>query len=334
MVEITLTPALSRSTGRGSTLFAQQRSRRNLESVTLLSDTPMNRTPLLIVATVFLTCLLFGCGGPPPPKARTVKATSRPADVTAILRPGPHAPVVHLDVYQMFVPRGAVSRSDEFWKRVDEQQIDPATYDLLLKNGVRVGMARTSEWADYFRDIFDRNNAKSIPGSILANGAGTLELPMKRNVRSQDIFYLNDQNELYGRTYEKCENLLGVSFWPERRQIGALHLTLAPVVRATRSHPEFTVRNEERVLVEVRPEYLYDLNLTTTIPPDSFLVLAPSPEGRWPTSLGSTFLTTEDETEQKEQVLVFVPRTVRGPMPASPPSAAPNASAAEGANPR
>ena len=33
----------------------------------------------------------------------------------------------------MFVPRGAVSRSDEFWKHVEEGQIDPATYDLLLK---------------------------------------------------------------------------------------------------------------------------------------------------------------------------------------------------------
>jgi hypothetical protein len=294
----------------------------------------MKRTPRMIAAGVLFASLLPGCGGPPPPRAPAARATSRPAEVTAILRPGPHSPVVHLDVYQMFVPRGAVSRSDEFWKRVDEQQIDPATYDLLLKNGVRVGIAPNSEWAEYFRDIFDRNNAKAIPGSILANGAGSLELPMKKNVRSQDILYLDDQNELYGRTYEKCENLLGVSFWPEKRQLGALHITLAPVVRATRSHPEFTVRNEERVLVEVRPEFLYDLNLTTTIPPGSFLVLAPSLQGRWPTSLGSTFLTTDDEVEQKEQVLVFVARTGRGPTPASPPPAAPNASAADGANPR
>jgi hypothetical protein len=292
----------------------------------------MQRTPTITVTTLFLASLC-GCGGPPPAKAQG-KLTTRPADITAILRPGPHSAVVHLDVYQMSVPRGAVSRSDEFWKHVEEGQIDPATYDLLLKNGVRVGIARDSDWADYFRDIFDRNNAKSIPGSILATGAGSLELPMKKNVRSQDIIYLDDRNELYGRTYEKCENLLGVSFWPEKRQLGALHITLAPVVRATRSHPEFTVRNEERVLVEVRPEFLYDLNLTTTIPPDSFLVVAPSLEGRWPTSLGSTFLTTDDETEQKEQVLVFVPRTVRGPMPTSPPQAAPNASAADGANPR
>jgi len=76
----------------------------------------MKRNPLMIAAGVLFAHLLPGCGGPPPPKAHAGKVSTRPAEVTAILRPDAHSPVVHLDVYQMFVPRGAVSRSDEFWK--------------------------------------------------------------------------------------------------------------------------------------------------------------------------------------------------------------------------
>src|SRR4051812_45992675 len=46
-----------------------------------------------------------------------------------------------LDVYVLSLPLGTVSRNEEFWKRVNEQALDVATYDLLFKNGVRVGEA-------------------------------------------------------------------------------------------------------------------------------------------------------------------------------------------------
>src|SRR5688572_1653631 len=35
---------------------------------------------------------------------------------------------VQLEMYQLTVPHGAISRSEEFWKRVDEQRVDVATY--------------------------------------------------------------------------------------------------------------------------------------------------------------------------------------------------------------
>ena len=79
------------------------------------------------------------------------------------------------------VPMGAVSRNAGFWKRVDEERVDPAAYDVLLKNGVRVGIAPTAEW-DYFKDILDRYNARAVWGSVMAGGAGSLELSMKKNV--------------------------------------------------------------------------------------------------------------------------------------------------------
>src|SRR3954471_16116628 len=131
--------------------------------------------PTLILALAALA----GCqGGPPAPATQPTPApTTRPVVMDNVPRPEPRGPVVHLDVYQMAVPRGAVSRSAEFWKRVDEQQIDPPTYDLLLKNGVRVGIAPDRDW-DYFRDVLERHNARATWGSVMAGGSGTLDLPM------------------------------------------------------------------------------------------------------------------------------------------------------------
>lgn len=214
---------------------------------------------------------------------------------------------VYLDVYQMTVPAGTVSRNDEFWKRVDEQRVDPATYDLLLKNGVRVGVAPVAEWG-YFKDVLESENAQTLKGTASAASQGSVLLTMKRNVRSQDVFYLSDQNKLHGRTYDKCDNLLSVSFWADPRRPGELRVSIAPTVRGTRTVLQFKYNGDEREIQEVVPETLYDLNLRVVLPPDGFLVLAPSEIGNRPTSLGHTFLRKEGDAEQKETVLVMVPR--------------------------
>ena len=114
--EAPLTPALSPEyRGEGVRRFPHQR----LCPEPAVGDTHMKRILVLFALGVILASLLAGCGGPPPQKAHAGKATTRPAEVTAILRHTAHSPVVHLDVYQMFVPRGAVIRNDDFWKRVD-----------------------------------------------------------------------------------------------------------------------------------------------------------------------------------------------------------------------
>src|SRR6476660_3215963 len=38
---------------------------------------------------------------------------------------------VHVDLYQLSVPYGTVSRNEKFWKRIDENCVDPTTYDTL-----------------------------------------------------------------------------------------------------------------------------------------------------------------------------------------------------------
>jgi hypothetical protein len=86
-----------------------------------------------------------------------------------------------------------------------------------------------------------------------------------------------------------------------------------------------TRKNDERMIEYVQPEHLYDLNLQTDIPVGHFLIVAPSPEVKWRTSLGATFLVQDGAAERQEILLLMVPRAIEleetvtrppGPKPA------------------
>ena len=218
------------------------------------------------------------------------------------------APTVQaLDVYQLTVPFGAVSRSQEFWKRVNETSVDVATYDLLQKNGFRVGVAPAADWS-YFRAIIEQFPVVTKRMTITGGPAGTLELEMKKGVEFQNLAYLTDDNTLVARTYEHCEDAIAVAFQPAPRRPGQVRMTMCPLVRARRKKFEVSVLNEEREYDLVRPERLYDLNLCADIPVESFLVVAPCTTAKWASNLGTTFLVDEAPTEKVERVLIMVPR--------------------------
>src|SRR5690348_9537112 len=65
---------------------------------------------------------------------KMVPVTTQPADAPRDAQSA--VPLkVYMDVYQLSVPLGSVSRNEDFWKRLDENVIDVGTRDLLLKNG-------------------------------------------------------------------------------------------------------------------------------------------------------------------------------------------------------
>ncbi len=259
-----------------------------------------------------LLLVLAGCAAkpaPPPARVETGDAASSRSRRWRQGGSGESPGAIQIDVYQLMVPTGAISLNDEFWKRIDEEKIDVATYDLLLRNGVRAGLGCDAEW-DYFKHVIDEHPAVTQKSAFGIARMGTMELSLKKNVEYQNIFYLTDQNLLNGRTYEQCENLIAVSFQPAPRKPEQVRLSVCPVVRSLRTRLQFSLHNEEREISDVRPEQLYDLNLRIDCPLDSFLVVAPSTLARRATSLGGSFLINDGMTEQFEQVLLFVPHKI------------------------
>lgn len=216
--------------------------------------------------------------------------------------------MIHLEVYELIVPYGTVSGNEDFWKRIDEQTVDVATFDRLWRNGVRVGEAPAGEWP-YFKQIIDQQPARAHKQLYigLARETREIEITAAADVRFQNLFIFDDSNRMIGRSFERSMNLWMLSFEPTPRRPGSVRVALCPVVRSRKQHLEFVGDREGRTIEYVSPERLYDLNLVVDIPLERFLVVAPSPEAIQSTSIGHNFLGVDGTAERMERVLLFVP---------------------------
>src|SRR5678815_2352059 len=100
---------------------------------------------------------------------------------------------MRVEIYQLQVPFGTISKNAEFWKHIDENAVDVGTYELLLKNGVRVGQAPVAEW-DYFRQIMSQYPAITQQASLVAAEAKPVEMPVRKQIVNQDLFYFDAKN--------------------------------------------------------------------------------------------------------------------------------------------
>lgn len=305
---------------------------------------PLPATPAAAVALVVAAVVLLGgcgLGKPKPPKPRAAEprrglfgggvfapitrepsasATAADAGPTKLAPADPDAPrdaqpvvpiVFHVDVYQLTLPWGAVSRNDEFWARLNEQVINPASYDVLQRNGLRVGEASFADW-EFFKSLIDQHPGTVAQAQAVAKEARNIELEMKKDVQFQNVFYFDARNQLLGRSFDRSDNLISISFQPTPRKPGFMRLTVAPVVRSQRKRLDYSILNNELTEVQfVSPETFYDCNLRLDVPVESFIVIGPSPEAAVSTSVGATFLVKDGKSQREEQVLIIVPRPFR-----------------------
>jgi hypothetical protein len=211
--------------------------------------------------------------------------------------------VFRLECYQIKVPIGTVSQNDAIWKRINEQCVDVPTYDLLHRNGIRVGTAPYSEWPR-INEALRQQPVAATNVATVGDEMKNIPLEMKRDVPFQTIFCFDSQNTPCGRTFDRSDNFLNLSFQRVPRKPGHVRLAIAPVVRSERKRLEYTVLNDELEFAMKRPETFY-LNLVVDVPVGQFLILAPSNEATWPSSVGHAFLINEGAAEQFEQVIVI-----------------------------
>ncbi len=278
----------------------------------------------LCAATLICSCALCGCtdpkkhSTPTPPTPQAILASSDMV-INAVQMDGPPGsprdaqptvPIVfRLVCYQITVPVGTVSRNEEFWKRIDETTMGPARYDLLRRNGMRLGVAPVAEFENIRSMLEDTpTHAKSM-GTIGAE-ASNMELPMRSDIPCETICYYGQGNELVGRTYDASENIFNISYRRTPRKLGDMRLTIAPMVRSLKKQLEYTAKNDAVEIQYIAPVKFY-LNIEADLPMDQFLVLGPSDTSELPTIIGHQFFVKDDPAQQMEQVLIFVAQPFR-----------------------
>jgi hypothetical protein len=271
------------------------------------------------VAVASALLALIGCQQQPvAPASSTPKVMAAAIDEGSSIVMSHDATLVEPEVYrvQIFVisvPVGTISANEDFWKRIDEQCVDPSTSDLLYKNGFRVGEAPKTE-LDHFARYME-----GVPPISRFNMTGVemkdMQIEMKKNLPEEVIFHFDKNNNAVGRTFDGSDNLMNISVEAAPRKPGQLRLTLCPMVRSTRSRLAWTTQGNELTIKFEKPENFYDVNFAVDMSPDSFLVVSPSADASRPTSLGNAFLIKDDTAERREQVMlvVFEPYKISGP---------------------
>ena len=214
--------------------------------------------------------------------------------------------MVHMEVYDIQVPVGAISGSGAFAALVDQRAVPPVSHDTLVRNGIRAGLGNRNQWDD-FRRILDNFPATTTPTRVMGT-TGRAELMIRREIADQTLFFTDSQGELVGRSYDLSENFWALRFSPTIHRPGWTALGLCPVVRASRQRIEYTRSNKEAQITFTQPEALYDVSLSTDVPVDKFLVIWPAADVRRQTTLlGNAFLLSDDYHKQMEHVLILTP---------------------------
>lgn len=224
--------------------------------------------------------------------------------------------LVRLNVYQITVPSRAVSRSEAFWKHVEEGPavLDPATHDLLDKNGIRVGIAKQADW-DYFRGILMKQRAVTQMSTAKSDRPTVMEVSLKPRQDSENLFWYTGDGEgaLSGQLFDRVEDRFAIRFLPTPRGDGDVTVSVTPLLRSWRERIDYTMREEEVTphLQGYYPEYLFDLRLRAVIPYASFMVIGPSLNAHAMPILGRNFLLQDGQGEQFETVLLLSPQAFR-----------------------
>ena len=158
--------------------------------------------------------------------------------------------------------------------------------------------------------LLETDAARTIDVVGKGTGRQTQELPVETGVFEKTLFWFDAAKRDKGRTFQRCDTLLAVSFEPTPGQAQTIRVSVTPVVRSTEQRPVITSTGDDYAVTMRRDETLFDLKLTADVPLGRFLIVSPSEELRQESSLGRQFFTREVPGEILERVYVIVPQVV------------------------
>lgn len=268
-----------------------------------------------------LLAMLAGCAQIPGlglarPQPSDASANDASAPSRSAARTNGGIDVVHLrfDVLRADIPigRDGVRNARKIWNHVDELRIDPELQANLVRNGIRIGVARGASWPA-INTILETADAKADIQNTVVQPGTPLSLEMGTVTDDRPVFVLDDQNRLNGERFDPGQLLVEVGYLVHTELGKCTDLEAKLLIREGTGGMEW--RNINGVVQQV-PAYdqrvFSNLAPVVTLCADEFLIIGPSELATNEYSLGGVFFTRKAGGRLQESILCITPRPFRG----------------------
>jgi len=219
----------------------------------------------------------------------------------------------NFDIMRVKVPTGMATESETIWNLVDEQVISAQTIQHLRKNGFRIGLTSQDDWAAIKVTLDEAERVVVNRLQFSPKNAGPMRIELDEAPANNTIFFYRPDQTLAGSAWPNSRKLINLHHRVDPEDLHSVFLGIEPEVRQqqTATRWEKTPLGMRQVRIHAGKVYA-DLAVTLPVPPQSVLVIGPSPAARHTTLIGQAFLTdTDDKGQTSEVILFFAPTVVR-----------------------
>lgn len=217
--------------------------------------------------------------------------------------------LVSVAIMTVELPVGQLSRSEEVWSYLNEEQVAVARNGVVGRNGFRIGTCSKESWSD-LRNVLQRLTGSALKSQqITALPGRGFPIVVGRNQPAQTIFTYKEDGSLSGRDYPAGDNLLLFVFTLNPEDRSKLMVSGMPQIRTLKEKDKLIKTRSGLSLVREPERFAFsEMVFQSMIPEEDLLVIGPGAASSNPSGLGHHFLTHQRDGMLFETLLIVVPR--------------------------
>ncbi len=215
---------------------------------------------------------------------------------------------VRLNTWILEAPVGLISRSEDLWSYLEEEQIGPRRQAALGRNGLRVGTAPADAWPEIAERLREMTGNELRRAQTTALPGRSMDLILRREQPAATIFTSQDDRTLVGADYPAGDYVLMVTATLDVHDPSFVLITGMPQIRTGQEQPRYIVTEDGVQLAAEADRYSFDqLMFQLSISDNDIIVIGPGSQSRQTTSIGRHFLVRQTGGMAFEQVVVIRP---------------------------
>jgi len=222
----------------------------------------------------------------------------------------PTAIVPRVIVHRITAPAGTFTANEKIWTELSEDALDSKTSVLLAQNGLRAGIAPTSRWPNIAK-LLDVPGIAADQILCQTDGRSNVSIMTRQNITEQIVISIDRDLQQQGRTFEKCDNGFKLSIRGLRDKPQLLiaiepFVSLGSIALHRTDRSDLGITSHRGITAE---ETFPDLQMSTPLAADHFLLLSCVDPKSNKFSIGSLWLADTEKVPPTETILIFVPAT-------------------------